>query len=889
MKLFNLIATSILGAAMAIGVGVSVANSDRGMMKTSAAVGDKVSFVYTTSSSKKLSTTYGANTLADDSISGLSVSCTTAKTSGSGVIQNSYNTTFGGQQMTTNANNNTTVTFTFGNPWSGTHATYKSYTQINSVTFTAVAGASTTYNVTCTIDGVDATGDNDGFSATKTTTTFTPATGHKKGVIVITVSYVSGSKGWYFDNLGINAEVPNNSGYTITPIVTNGTYSGDTSIEAGGTASVTISPNSGYKLPTNVSVTGATSEYNSTTGVISLSNPTGNVSISATMDVASQYSISTSLTGLTATGDTQMYENGVGTVTLAVVDSSTKTLPASITVTNAVDYDYNSSTGVVTINGATGNVVITAAAIDKPAEATENFSTASAWTTVTTNEEYSTTNDLITATWKKGTSSNNAGAYWNPGRFYKNHVLVISATTGAGAVTTIKSIEFTCSSGSSGSPAVNYSDALYSSTVTVTKPTSSPGSVSASKNNLVITHTMTGTVTEIQIVLANQSRIPSFSVTYEKDQSEVNLQSVSATYEGVLVSQQVSPVVTFNPAGASNKDLTYTIKSGSQYAEVDADTGVVTGIGAGTATITITPDDTHASPIDVNVVVSALPSISTVTVGKKYAVTASLSDTNFELTGIASTSSYDYGSSTNFTDNPSNAFPVKVVNGLYSHTVALEVEISSSTKYLSFDKTNTNNHLTVVDSIDRSACWIFAEEDSKLVIRNVDSYARKLGSTVASSVGRFACYQNLSDSVITPTFVEIPESKTDKEYVQDFVDLYLYMDEYNENKGWCKDGAHSYYLTAKAGLNAMTAAQINIFKTDADFSAAKARYERWAEFNNDAAPYDGNDEVVTTLHSNPMIANKVSNTIVVVVVVSSILAIASVGAYFMLRRKRYIK
>jgi|GEM_PF-4640620 len=223
-KLFTKIAGLSLGLAMAIGVGVAVGSKEA--VRTDAAAGDKVSFVYTTSSSKKFNTAYGANTLADDSISGLSVSCTTAKTKGSGVIQDTYNTSFGGQQMTTNANRDTTVTFTFGNPWSGTHATYKEYTQINSVTFTAVAGSSTTYNVTCTIDGVAATGDNSGFSASKTTTTFTPASGHKKGVIVITVAYSSGKKGWYFDKLGINAEVPSSEDTTTALSVSPNSWSG---------------------------------------------------------------------------------------------------------------------------------------------------------------------------------------------------------------------------------------------------------------------------------------------------------------------------------------------------------------------------------------------------------------------------------------------------------------------------------------------------------------------------------------------------------------------------------------------------------------------------------------------------------------------------------------
>ena len=213
-KLFTKIATFVAGTALAVGVGVAI--SDNGVREARAAnPGDKVSFLYTTSSSKKLSTTYGNNNIADDG-GKLSISCTTARLKGSGAIQNTYNSDFGGQQMTTNANRDTTVSFTFSNPWMGTNTTYADYTKITSVTFTAVAGSSTSYNVACTIDGVAATGDHTGFNQTKTTCTFTPAKDHEKGTIVITVTFSSGSKGWYFDNLGINAEVPDVLTKTVT-------------------------------------------------------------------------------------------------------------------------------------------------------------------------------------------------------------------------------------------------------------------------------------------------------------------------------------------------------------------------------------------------------------------------------------------------------------------------------------------------------------------------------------------------------------------------------------------------------------------------------------------------------------------------------------------------
>lgn len=92
--------------------------------------------------------------------------------------------------------------------------------------------------------------------------------------------------------------------YSITTNVTNGTSSGSSTIAYGGTASVTITPTTGYELPSSVTVVNATSSYNDTTGVISLSAPTGNVTITAVcqlpqLDAPTNVSVS----GTTATFD----------------------------------------------------------------------------------------------------------------------------------------------------------------------------------------------------------------------------------------------------------------------------------------------------------------------------------------------------------------------------------------------------------------------------------------------------------------------------------------------------------------------------------------------------------------------------------------------------------
>lgn len=71
--------------------------------------------------------------------------------------------------------------------------------------------------------------------------------------------------------------------YTITNTLTNLTASGDTTITS--TATVTLSAATGYRVPANITVSGADYTYDDytdvTKGVISLSNPTGNVTITA--------------------------------------------------------------------------------------------------------------------------------------------------------------------------------------------------------------------------------------------------------------------------------------------------------------------------------------------------------------------------------------------------------------------------------------------------------------------------------------------------------------------------------------------------------------------------------------------------------------------------------
>ena len=108
---------------------------------------------------------------------------------------------------------------------------------------------------------------------------YSPKTMTKEGSQTITISYTYQGV-MKTATVTVDVAAKTITTHSITANVANGTYFGDTTITTDGTASVTVTPNDSYVLPTAIKVSGATYNYNSETGVISLSNPTANVVIS---------------------------------------------------------------------------------------------------------------------------------------------------------------------------------------------------------------------------------------------------------------------------------------------------------------------------------------------------------------------------------------------------------------------------------------------------------------------------------------------------------------------------------------------------------------------------------------------------------------------------------
>ena len=130
--------------------------------------------------------------------------------------------------------------------------------------------------------------------------------------------------------------------YNISVQVTNGTWQGNAEIAPNGNANIQITPNTGYKLPTIIQVTNANYTYNNQNGIITLSKPTGNVTVKVICTIKITYNISVNITNGTYTGTTEIEENKSQTIKISA--NQGYEIPINITVQNA-NYSYNTQTG----------------------------------------------------------------------------------------------------------------------------------------------------------------------------------------------------------------------------------------------------------------------------------------------------------------------------------------------------------------------------------------------------------------------------------------------------------------------------------------------------------------------------------------------------------------
>ncbi len=147
--------------------------------------------------------------------------------------------------------------------------------------------------------------------------------------------------------------------YNITNILTNCTASGATTIVEEGIASVTIAANGGYELPDTITVSGAGYAWNKTTGVVTLSNPTSDVTITvvAKAKYTNRIPLSINADGSQFVGTNgedgyktgyRLNSSGIETTTTSTTNAVTgyiKCTPKSVIRFRNMPMNYNTSNG----------------------------------------------------------------------------------------------------------------------------------------------------------------------------------------------------------------------------------------------------------------------------------------------------------------------------------------------------------------------------------------------------------------------------------------------------------------------------------------------------------------------------------------------------------------
>lgn len=135
-----------------------------------------------------------------------------------------------------------------------------------------------------------------------------------------------------------------------------GASSNLTTIFDDGSVELTFTANDGYILPDTIEVAGAAYSWNKSTGKLTLSNPTGDVTISIAAEKII-YSITTSLVGATeANTNPDTIVVGVP-ASLSFIANDGYELPDMMTVKGAT-YTWNPNLGLLSLSNPTGNVTV---------------------------------------------------------------------------------------------------------------------------------------------------------------------------------------------------------------------------------------------------------------------------------------------------------------------------------------------------------------------------------------------------------------------------------------------------------------------------------------------------------------------------------------------------
>ena len=127
--------------------------------------------------------------------------------------------------------------------------------------------------------------------------------------------------------------------------------------------------------------------------------------------------------------------------------------------------------------------------------------------------------------------------------------------------------------------------------------------------------------------------------------------------------------------------------------------------------------------------------------------------------------------------------------------------------------------------------------------------------------------------------------------LEKYIDTYLHMDDYTEDQGFCKDTEHDYYgknstSGAKYNFNQLSERQRELFFTNAAFSEECARLQAWAIANGETIQLS-NYQIQASYQNNKMNYNSINSQTATMMMIISLVGLATcIGYYFLAKKKK---
>ena len=454
---------------------------------------------------------------------------------------------------------------------------------------------------------------------------------------------------------------------------------------------------------------------------------------------------------------------------------------------------------------------------------------------------------------------------------------------------------------------------LLISDVEVSADTSTANYVGA--NSAKITYTEGGHTVETdkftlnvnaELAVTSFEGVPEYLIIDSEDPA--HSATVTVNYKSLNGAPELS-VVSSNPA-----KLPVTFDEDDNVYDANSKTGVATfGIAAGSTagqySVTVSAtygNRTESKSFSINVRGEA-PAPAT----GEYQKITSLSDLTTGDYVIAAKAGSSYHGMTKTVSNSKFASAAVTV----TDNVIASSDGSDFQYHVSFSGSGSTRTVTIYDSNSETyACYSGSSTNVGL---NANSYnwtvsvgsngSWRLDSATASRALAFksdtAVFGGYSTSNIKGTdyydleffkYVEAAASSFD--LVNEFVTNFMHMNDVSigngSDTGACK-GDSGYYLTAKRAWNALVKGYEGEDDLEAVFSTsfedAYARYNAWAVAMNDAAPFDGKDDVVSFIRNalvNRALDASTSLPLVVTVAALGTAAAAGFFFFFFFQRKR---